>query len=138
MRVVLDSSTLAKRYIHESGSASVSSILQQTTELGLSILCVPEVVSAMNRRRREGLISANQYAQIKAALALDVADTTILDITPLVVEESIRLLEGNVLRAMDALHVACALVWQADLFVSADQRQVNAAQNAGLTTQLVR
>jgi predicted nucleic acid-binding protein len=33
---------------------------------------------------------------------------------------------------MDALHVACALDWQADLFVSSDRRQLAAAAKSGL------
>jgi hypothetical protein len=33
---------------------------------------------------------------------------------------------------MDALHVACALAVEPDIFVSADHRQLLAAQNAGL------
>jgi len=35
------------------------------------------------------------------------------------------------------LHIACALQWEAELFVSADQRQVSAARKAGLRTKLV-
>jgi predicted nucleic acid-binding protein len=37
---------------------------------------------------------------------------------------------------MDALHVACAMQWGAELFVSADARQVAAAKKAGLRTKL--
>ncbi len=48
MRVVLDSSSLAKRYVQEPGSAEVEEILLGTSELGLSIICVPEIASAQN------------------------------------------------------------------------------------------
>ena len=37
----------------------------------------------------------------------------------------------------DALHVACALAWRADVFVTADLRQARAAADAGLSTRLV-
>jgi hypothetical protein len=33
---------------------------------------------------------------------------------------------------MDALHLACAIDWQADLFVSSDKHQVSAALKSGL------
>jgi hypothetical protein len=36
---------------------------------------------------------------------------------------------------MDALHVACAIEWKADLFVTSDKRQLVAAQNAGLHSE---
>ena len=42
MRVFLDTSAYAKRFVEESGSDEIDSILLQGRELGLSIICVPE------------------------------------------------------------------------------------------------
>jgi predicted nucleic acid-binding protein len=67
----------------------------------------------------------------------DVHDAVVIQITPAVISHSVKLLERHVLRAMDALHVACALEWEAALFVTADRRQVTAAQHAGLHTQYI-
>jgi len=36
---------------------------------------------------------------------------------------------------LDALHIACALEWGAELFVSSDQQQLRAAKRAGLKIQ---
>ena len=44
----------------------------------------------------------------------------------------VAILEGNPIRAMDALHIACAVQWEAELFVSADEQQIAAAEKAGL------
>jgi uncharacterized protein len=137
VKAVFDSSSFAKRYIVEPGSEQVDAILQNTSQLGLSVLCAPEIVSALNRRIREGVLPKAKYDQIKAQLAADVGDAVILQLTPDVVATAVTLLENNVLRAMDALHVASALIWQADLFVTADRRQFAAAQQAGLNSQLV-
>jgi predicted nucleic acid-binding protein len=38
---------------------------------------------------------------------------------------------------LDALHIACALEWKAELFVSSDNRQIKAAKQAGLNIQEV-
>jgi predicted nucleic acid-binding protein len=38
---------------------------------------------------------------------------------------------------MDAIHVACAVEWQADLFVTSDRRQFEADRNAGLHTEYI-
>jgi len=38
---------------------------------------------------------------------------------------------------MDALHVACSLQWEAELFVSSEEQQIAAARNAGLRTRLI-
>jgi predicted nucleic acid-binding protein len=39
------------------------------------------------------------------------------------------------LRALDALHVAAAQAWSAELFVSADERQLQAAAASGLVVE---
>jgi predicted nucleic acid-binding protein len=137
MNAAFDSSALAKRYIAEPGSEQVDEILQNATQLGLSVLCVPEIASALNRRVREGALPASGYGQAKAQLAADVGDAIVLQLTPEVVATAVTLLEQNVLRAMDALHIAGALVWRADLFVTADRRQFAIAKQAGLNAQLI-
>jgi hypothetical protein len=135
MKLVVDSSSLAKRYVQEFGSEKLDSLLQNASELALCIILVPEIVSGLNRRIREGALAIKDYRAARKQLLNDVRDATILQITPSVISHSVKLLENNVLRAMDALHVACALEWQADLFVTSDRRQSIAAQNAGLRTE---
>ena len=137
MKTFFDSSAFAKRYIEEPGSDSVESICQNATDLALSIVCIPEIISAMNRRIREGSISQTQYRTIKTCLIKETADVIIINLLPEVVADAIFVLENNAVPAMDALHIACALQWNADLFVSSDNRQLNAAKNAKLLTEKV-
>lgn len=132
MKLVLDSSALAKRYIQDVGSERLDNLLENASELALCIILVPEVVSGLNRRKREGVLDLADYKAVKKQLLDDVRDAVILQITPSVISSSLKLLKNNVLRAMDALNVACALEWKADIFVTADRRQLVAAQNAGL------
>jgi len=137
MKVFLDSSAFAKRYIEESGSQSTDEICQEATELCLSVICIPELISALNRRVRENSLSKQNYKTIKKAISEDVEDITIINLTPEVIAATTRLLENNTLRAMDALHVACALECEAELFVSSDKQQMTAARNAGLVTRFI-
>ena len=53
-------------------------------------------------------------------------------VTPDVVIQTMRCLESNALRAMDALHLGSALMVEPDLFVSSDHRQIEAARRRGL------
>ena len=62
----------------------------------------------------------------------DQADVYICQITSPIVASVISLLESHPLRAMDALHVACALAVEPDVFVAADHRQLLAARKSGL------
>jgi predicted nucleic acid-binding protein len=100
--------------------------------LAVSVLCAPEIISALCRRRRERSVKPAEYSAAKAALESDLTDAVIIQIVDEVLLESIRLLESNALRASDAIQIASALVWKADLFVSADARQSAAAKAAGI------
>jgi len=137
MRLAVDSSSLAKRYVQEDGSEEMDSLLHHASALALCIILVPEIISALNRRQREQVLTVMDYRKAKRQLLDDVRDATILQVTPAVISRSLNLLEKNVLRAMDAIHVACALEWQADLFATSDRRQLEAARKAGLQTKYI-
>ena len=137
MKLVTDSSAFAKRYILEAGSKRMDTHLEKATQLGLCTIVMPEILSALNRRKREDILSPVDYGQIKRRMMADIRDAVVLQLTAAVISHSVKLLETNVLRAMDALHVACALEWKADLFVTADKRQMAAARNAGLLTDFI-
>lgn len=137
MKLFLDSSAFAKRFIEEPGTREVEALCSQADELCLSVLCVPEIVSALNRRRREEHVGAAEYSRIKQRLAEEVRDAVVVNLTPDVVGSSVAILEATAVRTMDALQIACALAWGADVFATADRRQEAAAAAAGLRTRLV-
>jgi hypothetical protein len=135
LNVFFDSSALAKRYIQETGSDRVEAILSSASALGVSIICLSEVISALCRRRREGELSGPQYLKAKQALFSDIEDASVVAITDQVVARAVELLERWPLRSSDSLHVACATEWSAQLFVSADGRQCAAAKAYGLRVE---
>jgi predicted nucleic acid-binding protein len=137
VKAYLDSSSFAKRFVDEKGSDLVESTCAKATSLGLSVLCVPEIVSALARRKREHTLTPSQYTSAKQRLIEDVRDADMINLTTSVIGSSVTILEANTARTLDALHVACALEWGADLFVSSDKRQLAAARRAGLATKKV-
>lgn len=137
MLVFFDSSAFVKRYVSEAGTEAVLRWCDQATHIGLSAIVLPEIVSAFCRLRREGRIDEKQYLQLKTLLLLDIEDATLCDLTPAVLARSITSLETNVLRGMDAIHIGSALALQADVFISADQRQRDAAARAGVRVEAV-
>lgn len=56
MRLSVDSSSLAKRYVQEDGSEKMDSLLHHASELALCIILVPEIISALNRRQGTGSV----------------------------------------------------------------------------------
>lgn len=137
MRVFFDTSALTKRYVEEAGSADVLSLCDQASALVLSVIAVPELVSAFCRLRREGRLSEPQYQRLKADLLADMADATICDTSPVVVAHAVHALEAHTLRGMDAIHIGAALQAGVQLFVTADNRQAQAAQGMGLQVKQV-
>ena len=123
--------------MQEVGSDKLDRLLESASELAFCVILVPEIVSGLNRRLREQVLTIEDYRAVKKQLLDDVRDATVLQLTPSVISRSVKLLESNVLRALDALHVACAFEWQADLFVTSDRRQFTAAKNTGLQSDFI-
>jgi len=134
MRVFFDSSAFVKRYVNEAGTDAVLQWCDQATEIILSGIALPELISSFCRLQREGRITETQYRQLKSLLLADIEDAAIGDLTPVVIAHAIASLEGNVRRGMDAIHIGSALALKADLFVSSDRRQLDAAARSGLRT----
>lgn len=137
MQVFFDSSSLAKRYLKEEGSEKVNEIFHQASSIVVSIICLPEIFSALNRLKRERKINGDQYDNIKRALAQDFKDFSVCDLTPAVIHKSISILELFDLRTMDALPIACALEMKAEIFVTADKKQMAAAHQSHLESKFI-
>ena len=132
MKIFLDTSAFAKRYVAENGSDTVRALCGEADTLAVSVICLPEILSTFNRLTRERRLTSAQYKKLKRDVFSDLGDADICEITTDVMNHVIQLLESNALRAMDAIHLACAMTYQADVFLSADRRQLAAARKAGL------
>jgi predicted nucleic acid-binding protein len=137
MNVFLDSSALAKRYLDERGSEKVEELCAKSRHIFVSIICLPEIFSALNRHQREGRISPDQYGMIKQAIVKEFEDFETCPLTSEVILLSIKFLENFPLRTMDALHLACCVDCSMEIFVSSDKRQLAAAKHLKLTPVIV-
>jgi hypothetical protein len=132
MRVYFDSSAFAKRYIDEAGTEDVLAWCDRADELALSVIAVPELISAFCRLQREGRLTDVQYQSIKNDFMADIVDAILCDTTPQVIQHAVRALENHFLRGMDAIHLGAAQACAAEVFISADARQCRAAEGLGL------
>jgi hypothetical protein len=137
MGLCLDASALVKRYVVEPGTERVLLKLQEADDVVFSVLALPEVISALNRRRREGRLSLTDYVACKRQLRADAQNATVVDLSPEIVGRAISCLERFPLRGSDAVHVATALEAKPGLFLSGDERQCTAAKTMGLNVELV-
>jgi predicted nucleic acid-binding protein len=132
-----DTSAFIKRYINESGSAEIQKLFEEADHVGISILLPVEAVSTFARLKREQRISEKQYRLLKDELFEDIRDITIISLSPQILRSAIEALENNSIKALDAIHIGCALEYQPDFFVSCDAQQLSAAARSGLRIKQV-
>ncbi|HPD17941.1 MAG TPA: type II toxin-antitoxin system VapC family toxin [Planctomycetota bacterium] len=135
MRLFLDSSALAKRYVRDAGTDRLAALCAEADQVIVSILALPELMSTLNRLRRAGRLSESDYATIKQDVLDDLEEATTIELTPGAVRQAVACLERARLRSSDALHLASAMEASPDLFVTADRRQRGAAISAGLKVE---
>lgn len=135
MRLFFDTSAFIKRYVDEPGSERVLDLTSRAEELGLSIVILPESISTLTRLLRENRMTEKDYRALKEVLLIDLEAADLCELTSSVLEYTVSCLKHSPIRAMDAIHVGSALVYRPDLFISADRRQLEAAERAGLSVE---
>ena len=112
----LDTSAMLKRYVDELGSVWLRTQISSAVSLVSSQLLIVEVVSAFNRRVREGNLSLIEYQRVRDVFREDCRATyQIVPPTTAIVDLACVLLERQPLRGYDALHLATALTVQQSL-----------------------
>jgi predicted nucleic acid-binding protein len=132
-----DSSALLKLYWPEPGSTEFNRTVEGRDDLLVSDLVVTEIVSALCRRRRQGVVTDEVIGRVQRAIITRLEDGTYRRIeltrdTHRRAEELFMSLPQTPLRAADALHLAMAASARAASMASFDARQRAAARAVGL------
>ena len=128
-----DSSALVKRYVEETGTNSVNSILSTGGEIATSKLTYPEVLSALMRKHRAGEIAKKQIQDIVARFGRDWDHILVLEFHNDLLQKVKFLLERHPLKTADAIHLSSAL-WlklssKVDVtFIASDRNLLKAAR----------
>jgi uncharacterized protein len=135
-RAYFDTSVLVKRYVNEQGSILARRLLRNCRILS-SALVPLEALSTFARRRTAGELSESSFSAIVARISTDRRQWELIELTAPILAQAEQVLQRTQLRTLDALHLASALVFQdrssaALPFVTADERQRQAAQQMGL------
>jgi uncharacterized protein len=132
----LDASALAKKYLTEPDSREFVELWRSGARLAISMVGYAEVVSAIARRFRGGVIDARQHQAVVQAFKQDWALIEILDVDQWLNDAVDRLTVAYGLRGFDTIHLATALQIQGRLrrpilFATADRRLRSAARQEG-------
>ena len=141
----VDSSALVKRYVIETGTAWVRGLTRHrpATVIYIAHITAVEVTCAIARRRKGHTLTSTRASSILRRFRQHLAARyTVVEVTPDLLDEAMRLGNAHSLRAYDAVQLAVALEvhrsHQADGFapvplISADQALNDAATTEGLT-----
>jgi predicted nucleic acid-binding protein len=102
----LDTSSLAKIYVPESGSDKVRALVAGAAVVTTSRVAYPELRAALARRRRERTLRPAAFNAAKDAFEADWTRYVVVDVTPAICRDAGDLAERYRLRGFDSLHLA--------------------------------
>lgn len=132
MRIYLDSSALLKRVFAEAESAALVSRLSVEIEADSSLTSSSLAWVEVSRAVRSAG-AGDTTLRVEELKVTALSGVLEQPISPEVVALARRLTPPT-LRTLDAIHLASALLLDADLVVAYDQRLLEAAQHHGLST----
>lgn len=131
MRVYVDSSALLKRVLAEPESAALNSTLAGYVAEDSALVCSSLGWIEVSRALRSGFAetddSVNDWCDVALSGILERPVNS--DVVALA-----RRLAPPVLRSLDAIHLASALLTDADVLLGYDQRLLDAARHQNLAT----
>jgi uncharacterized protein len=133
----LDASAIVKLLLaDEGGSGPVARVRDAADAVFTSRIAQPECRSALAAARRAGRLSAKEHAAAKRDLGRLLAQTGIIELDPSLAGFAGGVAETMSLRALDAVHLASALLIPegSTILVSWDRQLADAATRSGLRT----
>lgn len=115
MILYLDASALVKRYVAEAGSADVAAVIEGARLTATAVVSRAEVAAALAKAVRIGLASRDDAAAGLKDFEADWSDLIRLDVGEATVARAAMVAWSQGLRGYDAVHLACALMWQESL-----------------------
>lgn len=136
MRIFLDTSALAKRYVQEPGSGELSELLTSiTSEIFISTLAFVEFASAMGRKMRNKEIAEAKVGEAIKELEKDWYEVfTKIPLEDMLAETAATIALEHSLKGEDAVHLASAQAIDVELFVASDNRLIRVAKKMGINS----
>lgn len=135
----VDTSALIKRFVAEKGSGVVQTIIRRNGPIATAKIAYVEVFAGLTRKRREGHLSASQYAYVCRQFERDWQAYIRIDLLDPILLLARDLIRRHPLRGFDAVHLASAVTLKHELgehvvFAAADEQLLRAAKAAKLGT----
>jgi predicted nucleic acid-binding protein len=128
--IFIDTSSIAKRYIDESGSLEIDAFFTEENQITISPITPIEIASLLNRKLRENSINQETF---------DLAETNFLRESPFfqhipfsekITSTALLCLSKYPLKTLDAIQLASAISLNPNLFVTSDKKLFDYASTA--------
>ena len=136
MKIFLDTSALAKRYVHEPGSEEMEDLLCSiATEVYVSTLAFVEFAAALGRKLRNKEIVKASASRAIEEIEKDWYDVFYkISLTDTLAESAASIALKYSLKGADAVHLASAKEINTELFVACDNQLIRAVKKMGINT----
>lgn len=112
MILYLDTSSLVKLFVEESGSDEVGSLVNSAEAAGTSIIAYAECWAAFARKFREDSIPQREYKRLVFLFNKKWEDFFHIHTSSILIKLAGSLAEKHALRGFDAVHLASAIILQ--------------------------
>ena len=106
MTLYLDTSSLVKLYVAETGSDDVQHLVREATVVSTSPVAYAETRAAFARLRRERVLTPQRFASVKRELDVHWPAYLTVEVTDALCRAAGHLAEQYSLRGFDSLHLA--------------------------------
>ena len=136
-----DTSVYLKLYVREKGSEETRKLAKKKRILSSAILPT-ECFSALSRKKDEGYLTNEDFGKLANHIKEDLLYIEIIRLTDDALEKAEDVALNSTARALDALHIASALIFQEATnieltFITSDKKQQKIANHYGLMTLFV-
>jgi predicted nucleic acid-binding protein len=136
LRIFIDTSALAKRYVQELGSEELEELFSSfETEVFTSTLAFVEFASAMGRKLQNREIAEADVSEAIRELEDDWYEVFVkIPLEDILAEKAAAIALEHSLTGADAVHLAAAKVTDAELFVASDNKLIAVAKKIGINS----
>lgn len=121
MKAFIDTSTLVKKYVEESGSEAFSEILEQINDIVVAPTYLIELTSAIQRKSLHNEIFQRQISWLLTEAKKDLNYFVSVRWSDDLVQRACRLIHAYNLKTLDAIQLSSAVLSKSDIFVTSDK-----------------
>ena len=137
MKLFVDTSTLFKKYVDETGSGDFDKLFGEATEIIVSPVTRIEMHSAIAKFVREKWLSEQDAKKLSIEIKKDFIFYSRVFWNDNLEEKSVEIAQNHSLKTLDAVQLASGVLSKADLFVTSDKRLFDEANKVIRKTRFI-